>query len=181
MTDVQQASQAFMRAADKTTTLYALSDEYLHLVDLLDGGEMDVDEVERELDRISGEITHKAESIAGLIRWYQGLADMRKAEAKRMSESVASFEHQAERLKAYVLANMIATGHTRLDTGRFTLSVRQNPPSVAVLDASAVPSEFQRTKVEISVDKRAIVEHTKLTGEVVPGTEIIHGTRLDIR
>jgi hypothetical protein len=181
MTDVQQASQAFMQAAEKTSTLYALSDEYLHLVELLDDSELDVDEVERELDRIGGEIAHKAESIAGLIRWYQGLADMRKAEAKRMADSVTSFQHQADRLRAYVLQHMVATGHTRIDTGRFTLSVRQNPPRVEIVEAMLVPSEFQRTRVIVEPDKRAIAEHTKQTGEVVPGTEIVRGTRLDIR
>jgi hypothetical protein len=35
MTDLVRASQEFMRAADKSTTLYALSDEYLVLVELL--------------------------------------------------------------------------------------------------------------------------------------------------
>lgn len=179
--EIKQASTAFVQAANRSSTLYALSDQYLHLVELLEGDEMDLDDVEKELDRISGAIAHKAEAIAGLVRWYQGLADLRKAEAKRMADTVSSFEHNAERLKAYVLRHMQQTGMTRIDTGRFTLSVRQNPPRVEVLEAMLVPSEYQRTKIITDVDKRAVTEHWKTTGEVVPGVEIVRGERLDIK
>ena len=85
MTETEQASQAFMHAANRATTLYALSDEYTRLVDLLEDPEADPALVEQELDRISGAIAQKAEAIAGLIKWYEGLANMREAEAKRMA------------------------------------------------------------------------------------------------
>jgi hypothetical protein len=179
--EIEQASKQFMQVAEKTNTLYAMSDEYLHLLELLEDPETVPEEVEAELDRISGKIAHKSEAIAGLIKWYQGLADMRSSEAKRMADSVHRFEGQAERLKAYLLRNMQQTGMTRIDTGRFTLSVKQNPPRVEVLEAAMVPSEYQRTKVIIDVDKRAVTEHWKATGEIPPGVEIVRAERLDIR
>jgi len=179
--EIEQASKAFMQAAERGTTLYALSDQYLHLVELLEDPETVPEEVEAELDRLSGQIAHKSEAIAGLIKWYQGLADMRLSESKRMAESVYRFEAQAERLKAYLLKHMQATGMTRIDTGRFTLSIKLNPPRVEVLEAMLVPSEYQRTKVIIEPDKKAITEHWKTTGEVVPGVEIVRAERLDIR
>jgi hypothetical protein len=181
MTDIEKLSQEFVRAAERTTTLYALSDEYIHLVDLLDDLDADPQAIEAELDQISGAIAKKAESIAGLIRWYEGLADLRSFEAKRMSDGAAGFQRQADRLRAYLLHHMQATDLTRIDTSRFTLNVRQNPPRVHVLEEMLVPSEYQRQRIIVEVDKRKILEHTKLTGEIVPGTEIVRNERLDIR
>lgn len=181
MTELEQASKDFMRAAERSTTLYELSDAYLWVVSLLEDPDTDPHLVEQELDRISGEIKHKAEAIAGLVRWYEGLAELRRGEAKRMADSVKAFEHRAEWLRGYVLRHMQATGLERIDTARFTLSVRQNPPRVEVLEPMLVPHEFQREKIIIDTDKTAIRDHWKKTGEVVPGVEIVRTERLDIR
>lgn len=181
MTDIERLSKDFVKAAERTNTLYALSDQYLYLVDLLEDPDADPALIEQELDRVGGQIAHKAEAIAGLIAWYEGLAGLRKAEAQRMAQSVSSFEKQAERLRSYVLKHMQATGMTRIDTARFSLTLRQNPPRVEILEPMLVPREFQREKIVIDVDKRKILEHVKATGEVVEGTEIVRGTRLEIR
>jgi len=170
-----------MRVAERATTLWELTDEWLDIAILLDDPDADPLLVEQQLDRIGDKIAHKVENIAGLVRRFEGLAEFRKAEGKRMVESAARFERQAEWLRGYVLKHMQATDSERIDTGRYTLSVRQNPPRVDVLEAMLVPSEFQRTKVTIDVDKRAVTEHWKATGEIPPGVEIVRGTRLDIR
>jgi Siphovirus Gp157 len=180
-TDLELRKLRFLRAAERSTTLYALSEQYIQLVELLEDPEAETEAIEAALDEVSGAIAQKAEAIAGLIRWYEGLADLRRAEAKRMADSVASFQRQVDRLRSYVLRHMQAAGMERVDTSRFTLSVRQNPPRVEVLEELLVPSEFQRQKLIIDVDKRKILEHTRLTGEIVPGTEIVRGERLDIR
>jgi hypothetical protein len=59
-----------------------------------------------------------------------------------------------------------------LSQQRFPISVRTNPPSVAVLDQQLVPAEFIRMVVTASVDKRAILDQVKSTGEVPAGAEI---------
>jgi hypothetical protein len=59
--------------------------------------------------------------------------------------------------------------------------VRTNPPAVQVLEEMLVPKEFIKTVVSTAVDKRAILDHLKSTGEVVDGVAITRGQRLDIR
>ena len=185
MTDVAEKSLAFMQAAERTTTrgttLYALSEEYTHLVDLLEDPDVDPHLVEQELERIGGAIVEKIEAIGGLIRWYEGLAAMRRAEAKRMNDAAERMEARAEWLRGYVLRNMKAIKPPRIDTGRFTFAVRQNPPRVEVLQEMMVPAAFKEERISIHIDKRKILEHFKTTGELVPGTEIMRGERLDIR
>jgi hypothetical protein len=180
MTEIEQASRAFLKAAERSSTLYELSDTYIHLLMLLEDPDVDSHQIEQHLDTITGAIKEKAEAIAGLIRWCEGLAEMRRVEAKRMLDSAAPFANKADWLRDYVLRNMQATGIERIDTARFTLKIKTNPPRVEVLEPMLVPSEYQRQKIVVEVDKRKILEHLKETGEVVEGTEIVRGQRLDI-
>ena len=59
--------------------------------------------------------------------------------------------------------------------------MRQNPARVEILEEMMVPGEFKEIRTTVHIDKRAILAHTKQTGEVVPGTEVVRGERLDIR
>jgi hypothetical protein len=50
---------------------------------------------------------------------------------------------------------------------------------VAVLEQLLVPAEYLRTVTTTTVDKRAVLDTLKTTGEVVPDVEIVRGTRDD--
>ena len=181
---VLEASRAFVAAANRTTTLYDLSAEYLHVLDLLDAAsedDQDPQALELELDQLAGQITHKAEAIASLVAHYEGLASIRKAEAQRLKARADADAKRAERLRAYVLQHMQAMGTERIESARFTLSVRTNPPAVTVLVEQLVPAEYVRTVVTTSVDKRAILDNFKATGEIPDGIDIARSQRLEIR
>jgi hypothetical protein len=178
---IVEASRAFMAAARRTNTLYELSEDYLRLLDLLEDPDADEQALEAELDQISGLIAHKAEAIAGLVTHMEGLADARRAESKRLKERADADERHAQRLRDYVLRHMQAIGSERIETLRFTLQIRRNPPAVEVLEQMLVPPQFLRTVTTVSVDKRAILEHFKASGEVPDGVDISRKHRLDIR
>jgi hypothetical protein len=171
-----------MDIARRATTLFELSDQYLQVLDLLEqADEVDPHLLEEALDAIAGKITQKAEGIAGLVRQLEGMAELRAIEAKRMKALADADEKRAERLRDYLLRNLQAVGAEKVETARFRISVRQNPPAVTVVDESAVPAEFIREVVTTSIDKRGILERLKSTGEVVNGVEVTRGQRLDIR
>jgi hypothetical protein len=173
------AGHTFVRLAERSTTLYELSEDYLRVLDLLDA---DADEaLEIELDHIAGKIAQKAEAIAGLVTHIDGMAAMRKAEAQRLRDRAAADEKHALRLRSYLQEHMQAIGTERIETARFTVSIRQNPPAIEVLEEALVPNEFIRTVTTTSVDKRAILEGLKTDGVVPPGVEVVRRKRLDIR
>ena len=181
MTTPLATSRAFAAVAERSTTLYSLSEDYLRILDLLEDPEADAEALERSLDAIAGQITHKAEAIAGLVKQLEGMAAMRKAEADRMRDLATADQRHADRLRDYVLRHMQALGSDRIDTARFRLSLRTNPPAVHILEEMLVPADFVRTVVTTSVDKKAILEHLKATGEIPTGVEITRGQRLEIR
>ena len=167
--------------SERHSTLYVLSEQYLEILDLLEDPDADTAALEQQLDSIAGQITHKAENIAGLLKHFEGMAAMRKQEADRMRDLAAADQRNADRLRDYVLRQMQAIGTERIDTTRFKLSLRTNPPSVQILEQMLVPADYIRTVTTSSVDKRAVLDTLKATGEVVPGVEITRSTRLDIR
>jgi Siphovirus Gp157 len=176
-----QLERAFIASADRLPTLYSLSETYNRVLDLLEAAEdpEGTPDLELELDRIAGDITHKAENIAGLVAHLEGLAIVRKSEANRLRARAEVCEARAERLRGYLTRNMEAIGQRRIETNRFTLTVRSYP-HVEVSDAAQVPSEYQRTRIEVSVDKKAILSTFRKNGELVPGTEIIHESKVQI-
>jgi metal-sulfur cluster biosynthetic enzyme len=176
------AERAFVVAAQRLPTLFELEATAYQLMALLE----DVDDpeaiadVEAQLALVDQLMLSKQESYVSVIRSLESMAAARKAEADRLRDRAKTAERHAEWLKARLLTHMVSTNRPRIETSRFSMSIRQNPPSVNVLDAAAVPSEFQRTKIEISVDTRAILETLKQTGEIPPGVEIVRTERLSI-
>ena len=98
-----------------------------------------------------------------------------------MRELAAADQRNADRLRDYLLRHMRELGTEKIDTPRFKISVRTNPPSVSLLEQMLVPEEFMRTVTTVSVDKRAVLEHFKNTGEIVSGVDITRSTRFDVR
>lgn len=166
--------------APRTAPLYEITAEYTRVLALLDDPDTDPLALEQELDGLAGKIQLKAGAIVGLIRQFEAYADMRKMESQRMAALAISDARKAERLRDYLLRNMQAVGAERIDTQAFRVTLRQNPPSVQVLEEQLVPEEFLRTVTTTSVDKRAIMDAYKATGEIPDGVDIVRGTRLVI-
>lgn len=175
------ASRDFMRAADRLPTFYSLSAAFNGLLDLLESDEQDEAAILAELERLGQDIRQKAHGIAVVINALEHMAEAQSSEAKRLSAKAKANENHAQRLRQYTLGVMKELELPRIETGPFTLAIRQNPPSVVVEDAAAVPSDYQRTRIEISVDKRAILDAFKSTGEIPPGVAIVRTERIDLR
>jgi hypothetical protein len=165
-------TKAFNNASERLPVLWQLTQEWDRLLSLLEDPDSDQDAIQLELQRVAGDIRAKGAGLAIVLQGLDRLADWQRAEGQRLMAKARANEAHAERLRAYALSCMSSLGIERLETGTHTLSVRTNPPSVNVVDAAAVPSEFQRTKIEITPDKVAILAHHRQTGEVVPGVEV---------
>lgn len=179
--DVLEASRQFTHAAERLPVLWRLGEEFNELLVLLEDEDADQDALEAEMERVVGDIRKKAHGVAAVVRALESVSAYAADESKRMAEKARRHQRHADRLRAYALSCMRAIGVDRLETGTYTLAIRQNPVSVVVNDASAIPAEFNRTRVVVEPDKTAIREHYKATGELVPGTDVVRGERLELR
>ena len=187
MTPAQLAATArFMEVASvaestpRPPTLYSLAGEYTALLDMLADGEVDENEADALLDSLADDIKTKGKGLAVVVQSLENLAELQRREAKRQAERARRNEAAADRLREYAMRQMDRLGIDRLEYGSHTLKVVQNPPSVTVVDASAVPAEYQRTTITIDVDKRGILADYKASGEIPAGVEIKRGRRLDL-
>ena len=84
-------------------------------------------------------------------------------------------ESRIDAIQLYILNEMQVNGISSIKDkdGLFIAKIAKNPPSVQVVDENAIPPEFVQVENVIKVDKKAILQHAKDTGEIVAGVEIV--------
>ena len=102
---------------------------------------------------------------------------------KALVDRKKSLEKKKEAIIEYVFNNMkINNIHEIKDKDAlFVAKIAKNPPSVNILDDAIVPEEFKMMEVNVKIDKKAIMQHCKNTGEIVAGVEIVSKERLQIK
>ena len=96
-----------------------------------------------------------------------------KTEEKRISDNRKTLENRLSKFKEYVKECMEQGGFSKIETELGQLSIAKNPMSVEIENEEEVPNEFKTEVVTTKVDKTAIKNHFKETGEIVDGTRII--------
>ena len=174
MTDLDNASVAFMRAARRTSSLYELDEQAETLLAMLDQAETPEEQAQllAELDLNDLLVQGKVEAYVAVIESLRWLAEGRKAAAKRMADRAKVPEHAVQRLKERLLEHMQRTGQQRIETQQFSVRRQLNPPSAEVYDEAAVPPEFVEIRTETHIKVRDIIARVKASGEVVPGVTV---------
>lgn len=103
-----------------------------------------------------------------------------KSEEKRISEQRKALEKRLDHFKEYVKDCLNNNGITKVETGLGTISVAKSPVSVEVVNESIVPDIYKIVKTTISIDKKAIADNFKITGELIDGVEI-HSNNYNLR
>lgn len=125
----------------------------------------------------------KADDYAALVRVAETRAAARREESERLQKLAEDDESLAKRLRAAMLDAMQQTGRMKVDTPRFSLSVKCNggKTPVEVTDDSIIPPEYRIPKVTYSLDKDTIRQRLE-AGEAIPGVALgERGYRLDLR
>ena len=154
--------------------LYELTGEYRFLEsDLEEEGDA-FGVLENALKEVKDNIEEKSENIAKFILSLNAEVDTIKAEETRLLTRRKSIENRTMWLKDYLLRELEAVNIDKIKRELITISVRDNPPSVKVIDEELIPKEYRRIIPETwEVEKRAIIDQFKSTGEIVDGVEII--------
>jgi len=164
--------------------LYEIAAEWERLADIAfsnvdDDGEMPQDIV-AEMNAVEASFDAKLSACCRVVRNLEAAADACDTEAKRLKARKDVYNNNADRLKSYMKDVLERLGERKREIdGIFTVSINNNPPSVAVLDLDLVPSEFDKV-FERAVELSRIKEALK-AGVVVPGVELRNGTHLRIR
>ena len=124
-----------------------------------------------KLESLKIEFEAKLEGCACVIKNLRAESDALCAEIKRLQARKAAVDNNARGLREYVKFQLEAVKLRKLDAGIHKFRIQRNSfPSIKILDQSLIEKEY--LKIEVNVDKKAIGENFKETGEVLPGTEI---------
>lgn len=153
--------------------LYTVADQYLADVRKLEEMDLDDQTFADTLESISGDLEVKATNVAMFVRNLEASADAIKQAEKQMADRRKALEAKADRIRSYLLDNMLRTGISKIDTPYFSLSVRKNPPAVEVLNMDAIPDEY----LDIPPLPSPVLNKNRLKDDLKNGV-IVEGARL---
>ncbi len=154
-------------------TLYNITNKFVELMDRAENGELTEEEYNELGEELSRELQNKSSNIIGYIQNSKGLLDAIKAEEKRLADMRKAGENKLDKFMQYVKENMERLDLREIPTELGKLSIAKNPMSVEIENEEDIPEEFKQQVVTIKIDKTAIKNHFKSTGEIVAGTKII--------
>lgn len=133
-----------------------------------------------QLSQLQMAFKDKAVACAAVTKNLRAESDAVDAEIQRLMKRKAAIDNNRRRLCDYLLAEMQKAGIDKIDGEIHRIRRARSPLSVQILDEDKVPTQFRKVIIERTVDKKAIVEHVKETGEIVDGIEVVHNEHLRI-
>ncbi len=169
-----------------SVALYQLTNQYLALAEKLADGDFDLTTIADTIEAsgINDEIAVKAQSLEYVARGAEAYNGAIDAEIARLQSLKASRDNVAAGLRAYLKENMIRAGIEKIECPMFKISIRNNPPSVEIMDPLSLPAEYWRTpmpKPPVAAPDKAEIKKALLAGVDVMGARLTQGTRLDIK
>ena len=154
-------------------SLYQITNKFAEIMDKAENGELTEEEYNQLGTELAQELQSKSSNIIAYIKNSEYLLDSIKAEKKRLDDMEKLGNKKLEKFKQYVLDNMEKLGIKEIQTQLGKMSVAKNPMSVEIENEDEIPQEFKQVVVTTKVDKTAIKEHFKETGEVIAGVNIV--------
>lgn len=154
-------------------TLYDITNNFVSIMDKVENGELTEEEYNELGQELVIELQNKSANIIGYIRSKELLIDAIKTEESRLKELREKEEKKQDKFKQYVKENMERLNLTDIPTELGSLKIAKNPISVEIQNENEVPEEFKKEVTTVKIDKTAIKDYFKETGEIIPGVAII--------
>lgn len=154
-------------------SLYDITNKFVELMDKVQEGTITEEEYNQLGEELAIQLQEKGSNIIGYTKNIELTINAMKEEEERIADNRKSLESKLDKFKQYVKENMEKLGITKMDTELGTLSIAKNPISVEVENEEEIPLEYKLEVVTTKIDKTAIKNHFKETGEVVAGTRMV--------
>jgi len=139
-------------------------------------GEVNVE----QLDQLQGQFVQKASSCGLVIKNLSTAADAINDEMEVLKARRDALNNAKDRLKQYVIDNMVRAKLPKVETPRCVLSVRNSPARVVIDDEQRIPSAFKTKVITIKIDKVSMTKWLK-ADRPVPGAHLEQGQHLVIK
>jgi hypothetical protein len=158
-----------------SNSLYNLTNDFAAVVNHLEEMELDSKVLQDTLDSLQAPIEEKVENIVKYMKSLEALADAKKLEAKRLSDSASSDLKKVEWFKNYMADNLKKVGIKDIQAGVFKVGFKKGSEVVEVapsFDVNSINNKaFLRFK-DPELDKTKIKAALK-AGYVVDGVSLV--------
>ena len=154
-------------------SLYNITDKFIEIMDKVQDGEITEEEYNELGQELAVALQNKSIGIIGYIQNKEALIDAVDTQIKRLQELKKAESNSIDKFKQYVKENMEKLGIQKLETEIGKMSITKNPLSIEIQNEDEIPVEFKQEVVTTKIDKTAIKNYFKETGEIVPGVRII--------
>lgn len=154
-------------------SLYNITNKFVEIMDKAQEGELTEEEYNELGNELALELQNKSSNIIGYIKNSESLLDAMKTEEKRLADIRKQGEKKLDKFYQYVKENMERLGLEEIPTELGKLKITKNPMSIEIENEDEIPSEFKKEVTTTQVDKTAIKNHFKDTGEIIPGIRIV--------
>lgn len=154
-------------------SLYNITNKFVEIMDKAQEGELTEEEYNELGNELALELQNKSSNIIGYIKNSESLLEAMKTEEKRLADIRKQGEKKLDKFYQYVKENMERLGLEEIPTELGKLKITKNPMSIEIENEDEIPSEFKKEVTTTQVDKTAIKNHFKDTGEIIPGIRIV--------
>lgn len=157
--------------------LYEIANNFAHVMDLAESGELDEQTAKDTLEAIGGEFEVKARNCMMIVRQLESDGAGIKAEIDRLKVLQDQNAKSVESLKEYIKSGMETIGSDKLDLGIFKLTLKAPTKAVEVTDATQIPSDYWRVVPETKAVDKSLIATMLKTGKEIPGAKLVDGKR----
>lgn len=154
-------------------SLYNITDRFVEIMDKVQEGEITEEQYNELGQELAIALQNKSIGIIGYVQNEEALIDAVDVQIKRLQDLKKQKTNNLDKFKQYVKENMEKLGITKLETEIGKMSIAKNPLSIEIENEDEIPSEFKQEVMTVKIDKTAIKNYFKETGEIVPGARVI--------
>ncbi len=163
--------------------LYEIANEYLALMQAIDGGDIPEEAIADTLEAITGEIEVKADNIACLLKNIEADVVAIMAEETRLAERRKAKEAAHNRLKNYLSDILQRTGIDKIETARNSIGFRKSESVEIDDDFIAWASENRDDLLTFYAPKANKTEIKKAlkSGAEIVGAKLVSNKNIQIK
>lgn len=141
--------------------LYEISNGMKMLLDALEDGDLELEDIADTVESLELEMADKVEQCCFVLRNMESEMKACEEEEKRFKERKQVLANKIERFKGYILTSMQAAEMSKIDAGRFKVSRRNaggKAPVKVLCDPRELPEEFLTVTTTYTPNKDAMLQ-----------------------
>ena len=160
-------------------SLYEMTREFEELKSFIEDGTIPAEDAADTIEAMEMTIKMKSHNVTAFILNQESEIEQLKEAEKRMAKRRKSLENAKERMREYLLSNMVDNRIFEIECPEWKVKVAKCPPSVELVEGAEelLADEFVRIKVTKSPDKKAIKKALQ-EGKEIAGAALITKTAL---